>query len=297
MSVVNFREVLPRTFQHRFGESPSAERKFVVTLTEPVAHQLVLNTVGIFHGAAHPEYGYLVCTEGSINETDRQHAEITYRYEVPQFDGNSSEFQPNPLARADVWSFSTGGAQVPALTYYDGTGNESQRALVNSANDFFEGLTTLEAEVRATIAWNRPTFPADLAAAVTNCVNDDAYLFGDRHTWLCQGISASPQSEVVNDVRINYWSGTTELVFRASTHNILIPNVGFNCLVGGDKKPCKVKGLETGDADVAASTPQPLNSDGTQKYPPGTTQGLPDLLTRRVYREISFPTFFGLPGF
>lgn len=50
MSIINFREVLPRTFSHKFGESPTAERKFVVTLSEPVGHQQLLDAVGIYHG-------------------------------------------------------------------------------------------------------------------------------------------------------------------------------------------------------------------------------------------------------
>ncbi len=131
MAIINFREVLPRTFSHKFGESPTAERKFVVTVTQPVGHQELLDAVGIKHGASHPEFFYLLCTEGSVTEPDRQHAEITYRYEVPQV--GSQDNQPNPLARKDVWSFSTGGAAVPALVYYHGSGNNTRRSLTNSA--------------------------------------------------------------------------------------------------------------------------------------------------------------------
>lgn len=297
MSILGSREVLPRTFSHRFGESPTAERTFVVTLSKPVSHQLLLDTVGIKHGHGHPEFSYLYCTDGSITEPDRYHAEITYRYEVPRGDGSTADFQPNPLARSDIWSFSTGGAQVPALTYYEGSGNGDVRPLINAAHDFFEGLTTLEAEVRATISSNRPAFPASLAASVTNSVNAGAYLWGNPHTWICQGISATPQTEVVNSITINYWSISVELVYRASGYDLLLPHVGFNCLSGTNKKPCKVRGLEDNDADVAATTPQPLNENGTQKYPPGTAQGAPDILTRRVYKEVDFTTFFGTPPF
>jgi hypothetical protein len=119
------REPLP----HRFGESPSAERKFVVTTDGAESHQTLLDAVGIYHGTAHPEFAYLLCLEGSITETDRFHAEITYRYGTPA--SGTAEANVNPLSRPDVWSFSTGGAAVPALGYYHpgtaGSGNGEVR--------------------------------------------------------------------------------------------------------------------------------------------------------------------------
>jgi len=293
MAVTSFREIIPRTFAHKFGEAPTAERKFVATVDGATPTQEVLSAIGIFHGSMHPEYPYLRCLNGSFNEPDRFHVEATYSYELPSV--GSRDLDPNPLARPDVWSFSTGGAQVPALTYYHGDGNQDVRPLVNAAHDFFEGLTTLEAEVRATIAWNRAVFPQDLAAAVTNAINASDYLWGARHTWQCAGISAAKQYEVVNDIEISYWAGTTELVYRASGWNLLLPHVGFNCLDGNDKRPCLVKGNQAGDADVAASTPQPLNANGTQKFPPGGAQGPPDILIRRVFREVNFQPYFGTP--
>lgn len=294
MAVLSYQEILPRTFQHRFGDSPTAERRFAVSVDGPTAHQDILNAIGIFHGGTHPEFTYLFCTEGQVNETDRFSAECIYRYEVPRFDGQGggSDLKVNPLARRDVWTFSTGGAQVPALRYYEGNGNDNRRALVNGANELIEGLTTLEAEVRATIASNRPMFPADLAAAVTNSVNDAPYLWGNRHTWFCQGISATPGIEVIAGLVITYWSITVELVYRASGFNVVLPHVGFNCIKNNEKQPCVVK---SDGEEIAASTPQPLNANGTQKYPPGTTQGLPDLLTRRIYPEVNFDEFFGSP--
>lgn len=296
MAVLSAREILPRSFTHRFGEAPTSEIRYAVTVDGPTAHQDILNYVGIFHGSSHPEFSYLFCTEGQVNESDRYNVECIYRYEVPPVeDGGGGSPTVNPLFRPDVWQFSTGGAQVPALRYYEGSGNDDLRPLVNAANDFIEGLTTLEAEVRATITSNRATFPAELAAAVTNCVNASPYLWGGTHTWFCSGISASPGSEVVAGIVIRYWTVTVELVFRASGFNLELPHVGLNCLDGSSIKPCRVRGPNPGDDDVAASTPQALNTDGTQKYPPGTTPGLPDIITRRIYRAIDFATYFGTP--
>jgi hypothetical protein len=288
MAVISYREVIPRTASHKFGEAPTAERKYIVTVDEPTPTQTLVNAVGIFHAAAHPEFSYLKCLNIQVTETDRHHAEITYSYELPK----QEELDPNPLARPDVWSFSTGGSQVPALVYYDGGGNGNKKPLQNTAKDFFEGLTTLEAEVRASISGNRPTFPLANAAAVTNSVNSSSYLGGASHTWLCAGISGQQATEVVNDVELRYWQITVELVYRASGHDLLLPNVGWNYLEGGEKKRVWVKDPESGEK-VASGSPRALTNAGGLK----ADDQEPDILTRRVYPEADFSNYFGTPPF
>jgi hypothetical protein len=288
MAVISYREVIPRTASHKFGESPTAERKYIITVDEPTPTQTLVNAIGIFHAAAHPEFSYLKCLNIQVTETDRHHAEITYSYELPK----QENLDPNPLARADVWSFSTGGAQVPALVYYDGSGNGNRKPLQNTAKDFFEGLTTLEAEVRASISGNRATFPLANAAAVTNSVNASSYLGGAAHTWLCAGISGQQATEVVNDVEIRYWQITVELVYRASGHDLLLPNVGWNYLEGGEKKRVWVKDPESGEK-VASGSPRALTNAGGLK----ADDQEPDILTRRVYPEADFSNYFGTPPF
>jgi hypothetical protein len=288
MAVISYREVIPRTASHKFGEAPTAERKYIVTVDEPTPTQTLVNAVGIFHAAAHPEFSYLKCLNIQVTETDRHHAEITYSYELPK----QEELDPNPLARPDVWSFSTGGSQVPALVYYDGSGNGTKKPLQNTAKDFFEGLTTLEAEVRASISGNRPTFPLANAAAVTNSVNASSYLGGAAHAWLCAGISGQQATEVVNDVELRYWQITVELVYRASGHNLLLPNVGWNYLEGGEKKRVWVKDPESGEK-VASGSPRALTNAGGLK----ADDQEPDILTRRVYPEADFSNYFGTPPF
>ena len=288
MAVIASREIIPRTASHKFGESPTAERKFIVTVDEPTATQTLVNAVGIFHAAAHPEFSYLKCLNIQVTETDRHHAEITYSYELPK----QKDLDPNPLARPDVWSFSTGGSQVPALVYYDGNGNGSKKPLQNTAKEFFEGLTTFEAEVRASIAGNRSAFPLASAAAVTNSINDASYLGGAKHTWLCTGISGQQATEVVNDVELRYWQITVELVYRASGHNLLLPNVGWNYLDGSKKKRAWVEDPESGEK-VASGSPRALTSSGSLK----ADDQEPDILTRRIYPEANFSTYFGTPPF
>jgi hypothetical protein len=290
MSVISFREVIPRTFSHKFGESPSAEIKYHLTTDGPVGTQEALNTVSIFHGTPHPEYSYLLCSEGAVTELDRFHVEVTYSYSVPAIGTEDSD--PNPLARADIWSFSTGGAAVPALAYYHGSSNGDLRALVNSAYDFFEGAMTEESELRCTISGNRAQFPVGLAAQVTNCVNSDSYLGAQQYQWKCQGISGQQQVEVVSGAEVKYWSVSAELAYRQSGWRLMLPNVGYNYLEGGQQKRAYVIDPDSGEK-VASSNPVALNSNGSLKSS-GTA---PDILYRRVHREVAFAQLFGTPPF
>jgi hypothetical protein len=290
MAVLSIREVVPRTFTHRFGESPTAEIKYHATTDGPTNTQIVLSTIGVFHGAAHPEYLYLRCTEGSLNELDRFHVEVTYSYEVPAQGTEGSN--PNPLARADIWSFSTGGAAIPALAYYEGSGNGNLRPLMNSAFDFIEGAMTEEAELRATISGNRQIFPVGLAAQVTNALNSDAFLGAAAYQWKCQGISGQQQVEVVDGSEIKYWSVSVELAYRQSGWRLMLPNVGWNYIEGSQKKRAYVTDPESNEK-VASANVVALNTNGSIKSP-GVA---PDILYRRVHPEVAFQPLFGTPPF
>lgn len=290
MAVVGWREVSGRSLTHRFGEPPTADRKFVVTLnnTAPTVTE-VAGAIGIYHGAPHPEYPFMTMTEAVMTEGTPSsfHAEVTFKYELLDPDDRD----PNPLARPDIWSFSTGGASVPALYYWDG---EVQKPLVNSANDYFEGLTTEEGECRASISGNRLNFPLATAIAVTNCVNSDTYLGAPAHRWKCTGISGQQQIEMVNNVEVRYWSITTELVYRQTGWNLFLPDVGYNYLEGAlgleEKKRAFVLDPDTGEK-IPCVNPVALD-EGAMKAP----GALPDILERRVNREIGFSAYFGTPS-
>ena len=290
MSIIASREVIPRTFSHKFGESPTAEIKYHITTDGPVSTQEALNFVGIVHGTPHPEYGYLLCSEGAFSELDRYHVEATYSYSVPAT--GTEDNDPNPLARADIWSFSTGGAAIPALTYFHGNGNGDLRVLVNSAYDFFEGAMTEESELRATISGNRAAFPVGVAASVTNCLNLDDYLGAAQFQWKCQGISGQQQVEVVNGAELKYWSVSVELAFRQSGWRLMLPNVGYNYIEGGQRKRAYVIDADSGEK-LASSNPVALNENGSIKSS-GTA---PDILYRRVHPAVNFTPLFGTPPF
>lgn len=289
MGIITATEQAARTFSHKFGDSPTAERKFVVTSdnTAP-SHQGILDYIGIVHGSAHPEYGYLRCVEGNIAEgtPTAYHAEVTYKYEVPK---QGSDTQVNPLSRPDVWSFSTGGAAVPALVYYDES--DSLAPLVNSANDFFEGAMTEESETRCTISGNRASFPAGVATAITNAVNSDNFLGAAQHQWKCSGIGAQQSVEVVNGAEVKYWQVTVELVFRQSGWSLKLPNIGYNYLEGGEKKRAYVLDPEPPYEKIPSSNPVALTESGG--IAPGGT--MPTILTRRVHRQVPFAPYFGSP--
>jgi hypothetical protein len=289
MSVLGYREVVPRTFQHRLGESPTAERRFVVTMSTPnTPHQSVINSVGVGFGSAHPEYNFLRMTDASLSENNETpyHVEVVCKYELLK-----QEYEPNPLARPDVWSFSTGGAAVPATSFFDA--GDKRKPLVNAVGDLFETATTEESEVRATISANRANFPLAIAAYVTNAVNNGPYLGGQQYCWKCAGIGAQQSVEMVNDVEVRYWQLTTELVYRASGWPLLLAHVGFNFLENGKKLRAFVifrdeDGVET---RVPSANAVALNGNGTMK----AAGEQPDIISRRVHRAVDFSQYFGTP--
>ena len=287
MAVVSYREILPRTLQHRLGESPTAERKYAITVDGATNHQDCINAVGIAHGAAHPEYTFLVMTDASLSESDKYHVEITYRYELTK-----QEFEPNPLLRPDIWNFSTGGASVPAIAYYDDA--EQLKPLVNAAGDFIENATTEEAELRASISGNRPSFPMDVAAFVTNALNDSYYLGCPQFTWKCAGISAQQAVEVVNNAEVRYYQITAELIYRASGWPLLLPDCGFNFVQNGERRRCFSVIKQDGQSvEVPTANAVALAENGLM-LPVGQ---LPRILVRRVHRAVNFDTYFGSPTF
>lgn len=288
------RELAVRSASVSLPDQPTYERKFVVSADPGTDAKTVVSATGVAAWASHPEYGFAKAKTFSVAPYggSRRHWEVTVGYEVPQQD----DLAETPLARADVWSFSVGGAQSPALTCYMGTGNGGIAPLTNTAGDYFEGLTGLEGEVKASISGNRATFPMSTAIAYTNSVNAGEFLGGAPHTWLCTGISGQQAVEVVNDAEVRFWQISVELVYRASSHNLLLPNVGYNFVKNGKKARCWVYGTdENGNmttARVPAVNPQKLTMAGDiDPTIPNTENKGPIILTRRIYPERDFSAF------
>lgn len=285
MTVHSWRE-LPREASHKFGESPKFKRTFALTLQDPDTSAVeMITAIGVSHGDGHPELADALCinltaTEGY--EESRYHALVVAEYEVPQF-----ETATNPTARPDVWSFSSSGVATPAFFYFDGT---DMKPLVNAAGDFFEGLTADEAQQKLTIKGNRATFPSATARALTNCVNSGTFLGAPAHSWKCMGINAESKAEVVGNTTVNYWEVSVELVYRQTGWNLQIPNVGFNYIQGSIKRRAYVLDPDDGSR-LPCTNPVGLNTDGSLI----TDITPPPILTRRVYKEVDFSTYFGSP--
>jgi hypothetical protein len=209
-------------------------------------------------------------------------ATVTATYEVRAQD----DLDLLPWLRADVWKFTTQGVAVPALFYYDGN---TQKPLTNSAGDYFEGLTVDEAQQKITIQANRQVFPSALAAAITNCVNASPYLGFATDCVKVQGISGELATEVIDDEEVYYWKITSELLARQTGWNLLLPDVGFNFIQGGERKRAFVRGPD--NELIASANPVPLNGQGGIV----TGGGFPAILNRRVYRQINMSEFFGTP--
>lgn len=295
------RIVETRAEEHRFGDGPRLIREFAATAGSAAEIGELINGTGVAYGTSHPDYPEAYCLDISYDENtedeDRAGLPITVysatlkaTYSKPEAD-----FEPNPLSRPDSWTFQSQGAPIAAMFYFDG---ETQKPLTNSAKDPIKGLQVDEAMQKIVIKGNRPTFPSAIAAAITNCVNQDAFLGFAAHHVKCQGITGELKYEVVNDVQVRYWEVTVELLARQTGWNLLIPDIGYNFIDGGKKKRCKVwapnPDPETNELikeiQVACVDPVALNGSGGQ-----SEAGAPSILNRRVYREIPFQPFFGTP--
>lgn len=284
MSVHSWRE-LGRTATHLIGSSPEFERRFVATLNDPNTDaSAVIAAIGCAHGAAHPELGVASCYDLQVNEQyegNRYWVEVVAKYNIPE----QEDQDLLPWQRPDIWKFQTQGVAVPALFYYDGT---TQKPMTNSAGDYIEGVTVDEAQQKVTIQSNRQAFPSALAAAITNCVNDGSYLGFAQDCVKVQGISGERVVEAINGDDVPYWKITSELLCRQTGWALLIPDVGFNYIQGGQRKRATVEGP---DGVIASANPVPLNGSGGMR--PGGE--FPAILNRRVYKRITMSTYFGTP--
>jgi hypothetical protein len=295
MAVLAINEVLPRGYSHQFGGSPTASMVFVVTVDGPTPQQDILAQIGYSLGTAHPEFSFLQCSGIELTETDQWHTEVSLSFAVPPPE-SGGEPGSVPWALPDVWSFSTGTGQAACTEYFPtDKNNVLTAALVNKANDAYEGLTKAEPELRATISGYRERFPADLAVRLTGAVNDEQFIGGAPRTWQCAGISGTPDRQILGGEAVDFWQITAELIYRKSTHNIFLPNAGLNFLLNGqanNKRRCWVIG-EDGEK-VPSAGPMALADNGDLKQI-GAGPYPPDILSFRVYPEENFTTFFGSP--
>lgn len=288
MPIQSWRE-LARTTEGEIGTATKAVRTFVLTLADntldnnPPTEQELITTLGLDNwGAAHPSLTFLGLRK--VTTTER-HADSPYHVQVVAEYGliTANELLA-PTSRTSEWTFAAEPAQVPAFYYWDGT---TRRPLVNSANDYFEGLTTEEQIVRATIKKNYANFPASQMQA-TNKINSGDYFGCPAHSWKVAGVNATYTIESHNNNVYTYWATTCELLYRESKWNLQLPDVGWNFIGGGQKRRAMVFDFENGEW-VASANPVALNGSG------GQSSGFPAILERRVNAEANFGDLFGTP--
>ncbi len=285
---------LARSSDFTLGTQPVATRRWAVTLTDntlqntPLTETDILSNVDMnlsAFGNVHPTWSALGLRKIVINE---RFNDSPYHVEVVAEYGNVTANELlTPASRAAEWSFESQPSQVPALYYYHGTGNGDLRPLTNSAYDYFEGITTDEAMVRATIRRNYTAFPSSQMAA-TNTVNDGTYFGGAAYTWKCAGVNSTFTIELFNNATYSYWATQIELMYRQTGWVLQLPDVGWNYLSGGQKRRAMVFDFENGEW-VASANPVGLDGSGNQ------TSGQPAVLQRRVNQVANFTTLFGTP--
>jgi hypothetical protein len=288
MPILSSRE-LPRTFDRKFGESFVAERQFVVTFdgTPPTVDEAATHALGVpsQFGLLHPEYPIrLVGAQLEENYEESQYHTLVKLQYGGAVQNNPDDFI-QPLLRPDRWSIQTQGVTVPALFYYVGGGNGTTAPLTNSAFDYFESLTSDEAQVKVVIQTNRQAFPNGLFVPLTNAINSSPWLGGATHCWKCQGLGAELKYEVFGETLYRYWEIKVELLYRQTGWPLQLPDVGFNFIAGNQKRRAMVFDFQ--NAEWVAS-PGPVGLDGNG----GLTLGAPAILIRRVHPEIDFNSFF-----
>lgn len=294
MAVLAVNEVLPRGYSHQFGGSPTASMVLIATVDQPTPQKDILAQIGYALGTSHPEFSFLKCSSIELSETDKFHVEASLSFSLPADD--AAEPGSVPWGNPDVWTFSTGTGQAACTTHFPTPKNNVLTApLTNKANDAFEGIIRAEPELKVTISGYRQLFPANVATRLTGAINDANFAGGDAGTWQCVGISGTPERTIVGEQGVEFWQITVELIYRRSTHNLLLPNAGLNYLEGGvagNKRRCWVID-EAGDK-VPSAGPMALANNGDLKQA-GAGPYPPDILTFRIYPEENFSQYFGNP--
>lgn len=282
---------LARTFENEVRVGGVARRRWVCNLSDntltaggpPSAIDILAATAGGSFGAYHPVHTALRLRKVTVNERfedDPYKIEVIGEYGLVKADDFLT-----PTARAAVWSFEAQPGEIPALFYYDGT---TQRPLTNSAFDFFPGLTTEESMVRIKIQKNFASVPS-LWLGVQNHVNSDSFLGCAANTVKVVGVESQYTVEDFNNTLVAFYATTANLVFRQSSHNLLIPDVGFNFIDGGQKRRGMVFDFQNSEW-LPSSNPIALDGSGGQNL-----TGNPAILNRRVNPQAGFTAIFGSP--
>jgi hypothetical protein len=288
-SIVSTKE-LARTFENEVRVGGVAKRRWVCMLSDdtltnggpPSIATILGATAGGSWGAAHPVHTQLGLRKVAVNE---RFEDNPYALEVVgEYGLLTADDVLTPTSRASVWSFESRPGEVPALFYYDGT---TQKPLTNSAFDYFPGLVTEESLVQVKVQKNFASVPSAWLA-LQNYVNNATYLGCAQDTVKVVGVDVQYAAEEFNNALVQFYAATATLAYRQSSHNLLLPDVGFNFIDGSQKRRAMVFDFQNGEW-VATSNPVGLDGNG------GQTLGAPAILTRRVNPRGDLATAFGTP--
>ena len=290
MAIVSSKELFRKsTFE--IGKVHQFEREWVCVLSDdaiqnPPTELEVLQHLNLDYGTPYPtfpRYGLrkLAVTEGHGDSPYHIHVRAEYGVVL-------ADELLYPESRAAEWEFDSVPGEVPALAFYEGTGNGTLRPLTNSAYDYFQGLVTQESLIVARVTKNFLTMSAGPNGWLLsqNCVNNATYLGLPAHTWKVGKVTVTPVSEEFSGSVRRFWKCVAELHYRQSGHNYQLPDVGFNFLNGNQKRRCMVFDFENAEW-IPSPTPVGLNGSGAQTF------AAPAILNRRVNPEIDFASRFG----
>jgi len=270
-----------------------AKRSWVCTLSddtltaaavETVATQVIAAAGLSTWGQSHPEYPSLGLRKYTLTERfgdSPYHIQIVAEYGLL-----TANDLLTPTAQAAQWSFEAAQGQVPALFYYEGSGQGTMRPLTNTANDYFEGLVTEETMTKATMKKNYANFPTSLVSN-TNSINDAQWFGGPTHTWKITGVNSEYTVGFYNWTVISYWATSAQLMYRQTGWKLQLPDVGWNFIDGGEKRRAMVFDFKNSEW-VASPNPVAL-SGGAGNI---NIIGRPDILPRRVNPETDFSSLF-----
>jgi len=279
---------LARTFENEVQKGGVAKRRWVCNLSDnaltnggpPEIGPILQATCGDTWGVSHPVHTLLGLKKLYVNE---RFSDDPYKLEVvAEYALVTSEDVLTPTARAAQWSFESQPGQVAALFYYDG---QTQKPLTNSAYDYFPGLTAEESLVRVKVRKNFAAVPYRWINA-QNCVNDSAYIGCAANTLKVVSVEVTYATEDFNNSLESYWAATASFVYRQSSHNLLLPDVGYNYIDSGEKRRAMVFDFQNSEW-VATANPVGLDGNGAQ------TLGAPAILNRRICPEKDFSSLFG----
>lgn len=295
---------LPREFEQEISKPAIARRKWVCNLDDNTVFAGATNeldvvkataTNDLLWGKAHPTFASYKLRKVQVQESyegDPYKVLVTGEYSIIR-----DEEIIEPRLRDAVWSSEATSQEVPVLYYYDGVGNNTRLPLTNSAYDYYQGLTTLEAMVR--FRWTKNYGPPVGAVSPTinqlfpytqlstiNHLNNAAYGGSVAHTFKCAAVNVTLNYEEFGGSLVKYWQVNAELLYRQTGWNLQLPDVGYNFIASGQKRRAMVFDFQNGEW-IASPNPVGLNGAGAQ------TGGAPAILTRRVLPEANFTSIFG----